>query len=61
MEILEELLLLGDLGIQYCIKSELAYSQLYEVGEELSTVELRLLMKNIIRGILQLEENERID
>lgn len=39
VEILEELLLLGDLGIQYCIKSELAYSQLYEVGEELSTVE----------------------
>ena len=39
VEILEELLLLGDLGIQYCIKYELAYSQLYEVGEELSTVE----------------------
>lgn len=39
VEILEELLLLGDLGIQYCIKSKLAYSQLYEVGEELSTVE----------------------
>lgn len=39
VEILEEFLLLGDLGIQYCIKSELAYSQLYEVGEELSTVE----------------------
>ena len=39
VEILEELLLLGDLGIQYCIKSELAYSQLYEVVEELSTVE----------------------
>lgn len=39
VEILEELLLLGDLGIQYCIKSELAYSQLYEVGGELSTVE----------------------
>lgn len=39
VEILEELLLLGDLGIQYCIKSELAYSQLYEVGEELFTVE----------------------
>lgn len=39
VEILEELLLLGDLGIQYCIKSELAYSQLYEMGEELSTVE----------------------
>lgn len=31
MDILEELLSLGGLGIQYCIKSELAYSQLYEV------------------------------
>lgn len=28
--ILEELLSLGGLGIQYCIKSELAYSKLYE-------------------------------
>lgn len=30
MDILEELLFLGDLGIQYCIKSELAYSSLHE-------------------------------
>lgn len=38
MDILEELLLLGGLGIQYCIKSELAYSKLHEVKEELLAV-----------------------
>lgn len=31
MDILEELLSLGSLGIQYCIKSELAYSKLHEM------------------------------
>lgn len=39
IEILEELLLLGGLGVQYCIKSELAYSKMYEVEEELLSVE----------------------
>lgn len=39
IDILEELLLLGGLGIQYCIKSELAYSKLHEVKSELSAVE----------------------
>lgn len=38
MDILEELLSLGDLGIQYCIKSELAYSQLYEIEDGLQAV-----------------------
>lgn len=38
IDILEELLLLGGLGIQYCIKSELAYSKLHEVKEELLAV-----------------------
>ena len=38
MDILEELLLLGGLGIQYCIKSELAYSKLHEVKKELLAV-----------------------
>lgn len=36
--ILEELLSLGDLGIQYCIKSELAYSKLHELEDGLITV-----------------------
>ena len=39
VEILEELLSLGGLGIQYCIKSELAYSKLHEVANSLQTVE----------------------
>ncbi len=30
IDILEELLSLGELGIQYCIKSEVAYSKLHE-------------------------------
>ena len=38
MDILEELLSLGGLGIQYCIKSELAYTKLHEVPDGLVTV-----------------------
>lgn len=39
IDILEELLSLGDLGIQYCIKTKSAYSKLKEISEELSVVE----------------------
>ena len=39
MDILEELLSLGGLGIQYCIKSELAYSKLHEVPDSLIAVD----------------------
>lgn len=39
MDILEELLFLGGLGIQYCIKSELAYSKLREVEDGLQIVQ----------------------
>lgn len=39
IEILEELLSLGGLGIQYCIKSELAYSKLAEIGDGLISVD----------------------
>ena len=38
MDILEELLSLGGLGIQYCIKSPLAYTQLHEIKDALQTV-----------------------
>ncbi len=38
IDILEELLSLGGLGIQYCIKSEKAYSQLNEIEDCLSAV-----------------------
>lgn len=39
MDILEELLSLGDLGIQYCIKSKLAYSKLHELESCLIAVQ----------------------
>lgn len=39
MDILEELLSLGGLGIQYCIKSRLAYSKLHELGDDLMAVQ----------------------
>lgn len=39
IHILEELLSLGGLGIQYCIKSELAYSRLCEIKNELYFVD----------------------
>ena len=35
VDILEELLFLGDLGIQYCIKSEKGYANLHELESEL--------------------------
>ena len=38
-EILEELLSLGGLGIQYCIKTELAYSKLHEIKEAIIRVD----------------------
>lgn len=38
MDILEELLSLGGLGIQYCIKSELAFSRLQEINSDLIMV-----------------------
>ncbi len=39
MDILQELLSLGGLGIQYCIKSELAYSKLHELDDDLMAVQ----------------------
>ncbi len=39
IEILEELLSLGGLGIQYCIKSALAYSKLAEVKDSLISID----------------------
>lgn len=39
MDILEELLSLGGLGIQYCIKSKNAYSKLTELKDELLSVD----------------------
>ena len=41
MEILEELMMLGGLGLQYCVKTERAYNKLSEVKEELLPVNHR--------------------
>ncbi|WP_458450925.1 DUF3990 domain-containing protein [Fibrobacter sp.] len=41
VDILEELLSLGGLGIQYCIKTELAYSKLCELHDGLYSVDYR--------------------
>ena len=41
VDILETLLSLGGLGIQYCIKTEKAYSQLYELGGALMAVDYK--------------------
>lgn len=41
IEILEELLSLGGLGIQYCIKSELSYSKLKELESGLISVDYK--------------------
>lgn len=38
LEILEDLLSLGNLGIQYCIKSELAYSKLKELSGDIEFI-----------------------
>lgn len=38
MDILPELLSLGDLGIRYCIKSEFTYSKLHEMEDGLIKV-----------------------
>lgn len=38
LDILEELLMLGGLGIQYCIKSELAYSKIIEDSDDILIV-----------------------
>lgn len=37
-DILEELLLLGGLGVQYCIKTEKAYKRLTEISEDLKKI-----------------------
>lgn len=39
IDLLEELLSLGNLGIQYCIKTELAYSKLHEIESEVIEVD----------------------
>lgn len=68
IDILEELLLLGGLGIQYCIKSERAYSRLVEVENQLITVdysefndkynERDITARQNMRNLINSEENK---
>lgn len=68
IDILEELLLLGGLGIQYCIKSERAYSRLVEVENQLVTVdysefndkynERDITARQNMRNLINSEENK---
>lgn len=68
VEILEELLSLGGLGIQYCIKSEQAYSQLSEVKDALLMVNYNefnakynqrdITARNAMRALVDSEANK---
>lgn len=68
IDILEELLLLGGLGIQYCIKSERAYSRLVEVENQLIKVdysefnekynERDITARQNMRNLINSEENK---
>lgn len=68
IEILEELLSLGGLGIQYCIKSELAYSKLAEVDDGLISVdysefnekynERDIIARKRMRGLVDSDANK---
>ena len=71
IDILEELLSLGELGMQYCIKSELAYSKLREIEEKKICVDYSELNKmynkrdinarNRMRDLVDSDENKVIN
>lgn len=66
--ILEELLSLGDLGIQYCIKSKLAYSRLTEIKEDILKVDYKefnekynkrdISARNNMRSLINSDKNK---
>lgn len=51
IDILEELLSLGGLGIQYCMKSEAAYANLTEKTDDCCPFRMPSSTTDIIRGI----------
>lgn len=59
IDILEELLSLGGLGIQYCIKSEPAYSKLREIREDLLFVDYSEFNDKYNRRDVSARENMR--
>jgi len=59
VDILEELLMLGGLGVQYCIKTEKAYSKLIEIKEELIVVNYREFNQKYNERDISARENMR--
>ena len=59
MDILESLLSLGGLGIQYCIKSKSAYEQLHEVKDGLIPVDFRNFNEQYNRRDAEARDNMR--
>jgi len=68
IDILEELLSLGGLGVQYCIKSEPAYSNLVELANEVLSVEYEefnnkynlrdITARNKMRELIESDKNK---
>ncbi len=59
VDILEELLALGGLGIQYCIKTQRAYEKLTELHEDLQSVEFMQFNKKYNERDIAARENMR--
>lgn len=57
IEILEELLSLGELGIQYCIKSKFAYSRLTEIEDRVICVDYNEFHDKYNRRDIQARKN----
>ena len=59
VDILEELMMLGGLGVQYCIKTEKAYSKLVEVKEEMIAVNYQEFNRKYNERDISARENMR--
>lgn len=59
VDILEELMMLGGLGVQYCIKTEKVYSKLVEVKEEMITVNYQEFNQKYNERDINARENMR--
>lgn len=59
VDILEELMMLGGLGIQYCIKTEKAYSKLIEVKEDMISVNYQEFNQKYNERDISARENMR--
>lgn len=59
VDILEELLALGGLGIQYCIKKEIAYERLIEIRDGLQSVDFAQFNERYNARDIEARENMR--